>query len=127
MRALEDLGGRRGGVVLAVAGSLVWLLALAGGSVESSTVWAVVGVGIGVFLVANALRLAGPQGHLSRTVVRRALVVLGLSVIGAVAALVGAGLGPALFVLGGTSGITLWVMSSVAVAVSVPESRGGRG
>lgn len=110
-------------MALAVAGTFVWLLALVGGSVSSRTVWVVVGVGVGVFLVANAVRLAGPEGELSTTVVRRALVVLGLCLVGAVVALVGAGPGPALVVLGGTAGIVLWVMSSVAVAVSVPDAR----
>ena len=107
---------RTAGAVLAGAGSLSWLLAMLGGTVNSPTVWAVVGVGVGVFLVANALRLATGPLRLSAKA-RRIIggLLIGSLALAVVMGIVG-GAGPGVFVAGSLVGIVLWVASSMVVA-----------
>lgn len=113
---------RTAGAALAAAGSACWLLAMLGGTVDSPTVWAVVGVGVGVFLVANALRLAAGPLRLSAKA-RRVVVGLlaGSPVLAVVMGLIG-GLGPGIFVAGSLAGIVLWVTSSMVVVAASPAA-----
>ena len=95
---------RTAGAVLAGAGSLSWLLAMLGGTVNSPTVWAVVGVGVGVFLVANALRLATGPLRLSAKARRIIGGLLAVSLVLAVVMGVIGGAGPGVFVAGALVG-----------------------
>lgn len=104
------------GAGLAAAGSLSWLLGMLGGTVSSPTVWAVVGVGVGVFLVANALRLATGPLRLSTKARRIIGGLLAVSLVLAVVMGVIGGAGPGVFVAGALVGIILWVASSMVVA-----------
>lgn len=106
----------RAGAALAVLGSALWLLALVGGAVSSPTVWWVVGLGVGVFLVSNALRLASGEAAVSPRAGALLGGGLGLAVVLAVVVGILQGAGGALLVLGGLGGIVLWVASSVVVA-----------
>lgn len=110
------------GAAMGVLGSVLWLIALAGGSVANPTVWVVVGVGVGAFLVANAYRYAsGPPAVTPRA---RRLLLIARVVVAVLAVIVALWLGggPGLLVLGGLGGIVQWVSSSVVVA-SAPAPR----
>lgn len=118
MTGATTVAARTAGAALAALGSFAWLLSMLGGTVQSPTVWAVVGVGVGVFLVANALRLAKGPARLSPRA-RRIVggLLAGSLVLGVVMGIVG-GPGPGVFVAGSLVGIVLWVASSMVVAAS---------
>lgn len=91
MSGLARPGERAPGWVLpalaAVGGTAWWLTALVGDAVTSETVWLVVGVGIGVFLLSQAVRQAPPASEVARRDL--GLLLLAVLVAPALSALAG--------------------------------------